>query len=304
MENKTDTRASQVSVLLAVRPLSFFVYPTGGSSHRREFFCVWQFPFYTNDDTLLDGEKVPMPSPHPFLTAEWRYLIMLNYEIDPTVLEPLLPAGTVLDLWQGKALASVVGFMFQRTRVLGIPPPFHTRFEEVNLRFYVTREAEEEQRRGVVFVKEIVPKPWIAQTACVLYGEPYVALPMRHTLEANHGALSPGGLVEYSWRFRGRLNRLGGLAYGDPQPLQESSEEAFITEHYWGYTRLGQNRTGEYEVVHPRWRAWRVDQPYLLCDVKTLYGRQFEEALGGRPRSAFLAEGSPITVRVGAGFRI
>ena len=245
---------------------------------------------------------MPMPNPRPFLTAEWRYLIMLNYEVDPAVLEPLLPAGTVLDLWQGKALASVVGFMFQRTRVLGIPPPFHTRFEEVNLRFYVTREAEEEQRRGVVFVKEIVPKPWIARLARVLYGEPYVALPMRHTLEANHGASIPGGLVEYSWRFRGRLNRLGGLAYGDPQLLQEGSEEAFITEHYWGYTRLSSHLTGEYRVSHPAWRVLPVEQPYLLADVEALYGKTFAPFLKRRPRSAFLAEGSPVQVYPGRRF--
>ena len=32
---------------------------------------------------------------------------------------------------------SLVGFMFKNTRLLNIPIPFHTDFEEVNLRFYV-----------------------------------------------------------------------------------------------------------------------------------------------------------------------
>lgn len=243
-----------------------------------------------------------MPNPRPFLTAEWRYLIMLNYEVDPAALAPLVPAGTALDLWQGKALASVVGFMFQRTRVLGIPPPFHTRFEEVNLRFYVSRPAEDGLRRGVVFVKEIVPKPWIARLARVLYGEPYVALPMRHAFEETGGALCSGGLVEYTWRFRGRLNRLGGLACGEPQPLQEGSEEAFITEHYWGYTRLGSHLTGEYRVAHPAWRVSSVDQPYLLADVEAMYGKNLAPFLKRRPRSAFLAEGSPVEVYSGRRF--
>jgi uncharacterized protein YqjF (DUF2071 family) len=245
-----------------------------------------------------------MPTPRPFLTAEWRYLILLNYEVDPTVLAPLVPAGTALDLWDGRALVSVVGFMFQRTRLLGIPPPFHTRFEEVNLRFYVSRPSKEGPRRGVVFVKEIVPKPWIAQLARGLYGENYVALPMRHTLEEKDGRLCPNGLVEYTWNYRRRLNRLGGLAWGDAQPLQEGSEAAFITEHYWGYTRLGRHITGEYQVVHPPWKIWRVEQPYLLADIKALYGAAFEPFLHRRPHSAFLAEGSPVEVYPGRRFRV
>jgi uncharacterized protein YqjF (DUF2071 family) len=252
----------------------------------------------------LGGGKVSVPKPRPFLTAEWRYLLMLNYEVDPAVLAPLVPAGMALDVWDGAALVSVVGFMFRRTRLLGIPPPFHTNFEEVNLRFYVTRPSEDGLRRGVAFVKEIVPKPWIAQLARGLYGEPYVALPMGHTLEERDGSLCPGGLVEYTWRFRGRLNRLGGLAIGDPQPPRPGSEEAFITEHYWGYTRLGSRLTGEYRVAHPTWRLWAVEQPYLLADVEALYGKKFAPFLRRRPRSAFLAEGSPVEVYQGRRFRL
>jgi uncharacterized protein YqjF (DUF2071 family) len=77
-----------------------------------------------------DGKKV-------FLTAEWKHLAMLNYEIEPSVLMPYVPRGTELDLWNGKNLISVVGFMFLNTRVFGIPIPFHRDFEEVNLRIYV-----------------------------------------------------------------------------------------------------------------------------------------------------------------------
>jgi uncharacterized protein len=249
-----------------------------------------------------------MPSkPSPFLTAEWRYVLMLNYEIDPAVLLPLLPAGTELDLWQGRALVSMVGFRFLNTRLRGIPVPFHTNFEEVNLRFYVRANPAAEQHaqagstgdtgRGVVFVKEIVPLPWVARVANLLYGENYIALPMTHTIERDRqGNLRRDGLVEYTWRYRGRLNRLGGLALGEPSPLDSGSDEAFIAEHYWGYTRRGANKTGVYRVEHPSWRVWTVVQPYLLCDVKSLYGEAFEPFLRARPCSAFLAEGSPVAV--------
>jgi uncharacterized protein YqjF (DUF2071 family) len=233
--------------------------------------------------------------PRPFLTAEWRHLLLLNYEIQPEVLQPLVPSGTELDLWQGKALVSMVGFLFRRTRLLGLPVPFHTNFEEVNLRFYVRRPGDD-ARRGVVFVKEIVPMPMIANTARILYGENYQALPMGHTVEEKDGQICPEGLVEYTWRFRGRLHRLGGLALGESAPLEPGSEAEFITEHYWGYTRRGPKRTGAYRVAHPAWRVRPVAQPYLLCDVAALYGAAFAPYLRRPPSSAFLADGSPVAV--------
>jgi uncharacterized protein len=245
--------------------------------------------------TLIKKEQ-EMALSHPFLTAEWRYLLMLNYEVDPAVLSPFLPDGTELDLWEGHAMASVVGFLFDQTRVKGLAVPFHTQFEEINLRFYVRRQVGEETRRGVTFVKEIVPRGWIARIARWFYGEKYVALPTRRTIEQQDGRLCPEGLVEYTWRYHRRLNRLGGLALGDPLPLEPGTEAEFICEHYWGYTRLGSNKTGEYKVEHPAWRIWQIAQPYLLCDIKEFYGAEFEPFLRHRPRSAFLAEGSKVAV--------
>jgi uncharacterized protein YqjF (DUF2071 family) len=119
----------------------------------------------------------------PFLTAEWRWLAMLNYSVAPDVLEPFVPKGTVLDTFQGTAYVSMVGFLFLNTRVRGLSIPWHRDFEEVNLRFYVRRQAEEGWRRGVVFIKEIVPRLAIAAVARVFYNENYVALSMRHKLE-------------------------------------------------------------------------------------------------------------------------
>src|ERR1039458_6438851 len=113
-----------------------------------------------------------------FLTAEWRYLAMLNYEIDPKILAPFLPSGTELDFWNGKTFISMVGFLFQNTRPGGISIPFHRNFEEVNLRFYIRRKADDGWRRAVVFIKELVPRMAIALIARTFYNENYVALPI------------------------------------------------------------------------------------------------------------------------------
>ena len=221
---------------------------------------------------------------------------MLNYEIEPSVLAPYVPRGTELDLWNGKNLISVVGFRFVKTRVFGIPIPFHRNFEEVNLRIYVRRKAEDGWRRGVVFIKEIVPRAAIAFTARKLYNEPYIALPMAHQIEAASGSVKS---AEYSWRFGGRQNRLKLTTRGEAQPLAEGSEAEFITEHYWGYNAQPDGSTLEYRVEHPRWRVYAVADAELDCDVAGLYGEQFRESLIRQPSSAFLAEGSAVTVHQG-----
>ncbi len=227
----------------------------------------------------------------PFLTAEWRYLTMLNFAVDSKILQPLVPFETELDFHEGQTFLSVVAFLFLDTRVIGLPIPFYRDFEEVNLRFYVRRKSANEWRRGVVFIRELVPRAAIALIARTFYGEPYSALPMRHVLEHKEAGL----LVEYKWRRGRRWETLAMTASGEPQGAAEGSHEEFITEHYWGYTA---RRAGcsEYRVEHPRWRLWMAETTKFDADVATLYGPQFVEPLTMPPVSAFIAEGSPIQV--------
>src|SRR6201996_5532387 len=118
-----------------------------------------------------------------FLKARWINLVMLNYEVDPSVLQKHIPPATELDLWEGKALVSMVGFLFRDTSVRGVKWPLHINFEEVNLRFYVKHFNGKEWKRGAVFVSEIVPKHVIALIANKLYREHYSAMPMRHSIK-------------------------------------------------------------------------------------------------------------------------
>ena len=230
-----------------------------------------------------------------FLTAQWRYLVLLNYDVDPSILHALVPRDTELDLWNGRAIASVVGFRFLRTRVLGVPVPFHRDFEEVNLRFYVRHTARDGSvRRGVVFVRELVPRLSVALLARLAYNEPYLAVPMRSTTPASPSEMP--GRVSYGWRTGARWQELAATAGGVAALPSTDSEAAFITEHYWGYTRQRDGGTMEYEVAHPRWRIWGATDARLDADVPRLYGSSFARALAARPVSAFIAEGSEITV--------
>jgi uncharacterized protein YqjF (DUF2071 family) len=206
----------------------------------------------------------------PFLTARWRYLLMLSYVVDPDLLRPYVPNGVELDGWDGGTFVSMVGFLFHHTRVRGCRVPFHADFEEVNLRFYVRRRAPDGWRRGVVFIKEIVPRQLIAAVARRCYNEPYSAMPMRHHIDLEADALRDGGAVEYAWRHHGQWNSISAAITGALHPPVENSKEEFITEHYWGYTARRNGGCSEYHVEHPRWSVWRTKDAMLHCDVAAL----------------------------------
>jgi uncharacterized protein YqjF (DUF2071 family) len=227
-----------------------------------------------------------------FLTAEWRDLVIANYAVTPDLLTPLVPRGTTLDLWEGQALVSLVGFRFVGTRVLGVGVPGHRDFEEVNLRFYVRRRAGTEVRRAVVFVRELVPRRAIAWTARALYNEPYRALPMRHDIQARDRSRT----VTYEWRERGGWCSLAAETRGPPQDLRTGSKAEFITEHFWGYTRQRDGGTIEYRVTHPRWQVWEAPVVHVAGDLRSTYGDAFATAMHGPPEDAFVAVGSPVTV--------
>jgi uncharacterized protein len=230
-----------------------------------------------------------------FLTAKWNNLLMLNYEVDPNILTQYLPSATELDLWKGKALVSMVGFLFSNTRVLGVKWPFHINFEEVNLRFYVRHFDGKEWKRGTVFISEIVPKPLITTIANTLYKEHYRAMPMRHSIEeldVNYKRYL------YEWRFDGRWDgKLGGTVNDDLSSIQPGSEEEFIFEHYWGYNKIKKKATYEYQVEHVSWNVGQVTDPVFEGDIARLYGKKFEPFLTKKPYSAFFADGSEVVVR-------
>lgn len=229
----------------------------------------------------------------PFLIAEWRKLVLANYEVNPAVLEQYLPKGTELDFWNNKCYVSLVGFMFINTKVKGIKVPRHVNFEEVNLRFYVKRMDENgEVKRGVVFIKEIVPKPMITFVANKLFKEHYQTLAMNHLWEEKEGLLK----IQYVWYKDNRENSILVEAVKEPKTIASNSKEYFITDHYWGYSKGKNNSTNEYEVKHPSWKVYPVKRAAINVDFGLTYGKEFEFLNEQSPLSVMLAEGSEISV--------
>ncbi len=224
---------------------------------------------------------------------------MINYEVPQEVLLPYLPAHTELDLWQGKSYASLIGFMFMNVRIKGISFPFHKNFEEVNLRFYVRYNDKGQWKRGVVFVKEIVPRFAITAIARLMYGEKYETRPMSHKWDEKNDELS----VQYLWRKNG-LHTISAVAENREERIEENSIEEFISEHYWGYSSLSNTATTEYGVEHPRWNLYPIKSYEVDVDFETNYGKDFSFLQVATPASVFLAEGSPIKIKNGKRIKI
>lgn len=230
-----------------------------------------------------------------FLTAEWRKLAMANYEIEPAILAPFVPYKTELDFYKGKCFVSLIGFRFLETKIKGFKIPFHVNFSEVNLRFYVRYIDGDIWKRGAVFIKEMVPKYALTFVANTIYGEHYETLPIKHLI-LNDGSKRT---FEYQWKKKNKWHSLMVETGTDLHPIAEGSEEEFITEHYWGYTKIKNNKTSEYGVAHPRWDVYKTSNVNIEVDFEANYGTEFACLQNQKPSSVFVAEGSLIEVKAG-----
>ena len=220
---------------------------------------------------------------------------MLNYEVDPAILASLVPKGTLLDDEAGRHYISLIGFLFVNTHIFGFPALFHENFEEINLRFYVRRELPEGSHNGVVFIKEIVSLPLVAETAKLTYNEPYMTAPTEHSVVRTNDELRS---VEYLFGSAKRQCRIALHVDGKPTEVEPGSHEGFITQRPWGFTRQRDGGTIEYAVDHPPWYVWRNARYELDGPLRNFYAAPFSSILSGVPASAFVADGSAIAVHL------
>jgi uncharacterized protein len=245
-------------------------------------FYFHLLPFY-----LMDNLKTKT-----FLTARWEDLVMANYSVPPEILLPYLPKGVELDLFEGKAYVSLVGFMFKHTRLFGIPIPLMGTFEEINLRFYVKRKDGDTIKRGVVFINETVPYKIVAFIANKLYKEHYISIPTKSKI----GETNSIKTVNFQWKPKTGWNKIAITTNNISAPMSLNSIEEFIFEHYYGYTKVSESETQEYRVNHPRWNINQVLSTDIHCDFEAMYGNDFAFLSDTEPDSVIFAEGSDVSV--------
>ncbi len=227
-----------------------------------------------------------------FLTAEWNNLVMANYIVDPAILNKYIPNKTELDVYNGHVYVSLIGFMFEKTKLLGVTIPFHVNFEEVNLRFYVKYNDRGKWKRGTAFIKQIVPKPAISFIANSIYREKYSTMKMKHF------HIEKADEIEtcYEWKYKNKWNKLAASSQKKSVPMRINSEEEFIAEHYCGYTRYNENKTYAYEINHPRWEIFKALNYTVDCDFSSIYGNEFSFLSDATPSSVFMAKGSEVRI--------
>lgn len=227
-----------------------------------------------------------------FLRAEWNNLIIANYVVPKELLLSYLPYKTELDFFEGNPYVSLVGFMFLNTKVLGMSVPLHINFEEVNLRFYVKYNDRNSWKKGVVFIKEIVPKRAISFIANNIYGEKYAKMKMRHFHIDNKENFEAG----YEWKFKNNWNKISAVCDKRSKKIVPASVEDFFANHYWGYSKYSDTKTYEYHVEHPVWETFKVLSYSVDCDFGTLYGERFSFLNDENPASVLMTKGSEIKV--------
>ena len=226
-----------------------------------------------------------------FLRANWENLIMANYEMEPTALEPYLPKGVELDFYNNKTYVSLVGFMFKKTRLFGVPIPFFGSFEEINLRFYVKKIEDGKIKKGVVFINETVPFKIVALLANKLYKEHYISIPTKNSIE-----ISEHKHIKYEWNINDKWNSITVKSDTNKYKIEQSTIEEFIFERYFGFTKISASSTQEYKIRHPKWMTHKILDRHIDCDFKSMYGDAFSGLNNQTPDSIIIAEGSQVSV--------
>lgn len=222
-----------------------------------------------------------------FLTAEWRNLINITYKTDVNVLKPYLPKGLELDKIDNSAFISLVAFQFLETRVKGIRIPFHVNFPEINLRFYVKNK----NSRGVVFIREFVPRFMVSLIANKIYNEPYSTADIEAKINKGESISA-----EYKLRLNNSEYFIRLKAENNPYTPEESSSEHFFKEHSCGFGTDHSGNTLVYEVEHPVWKIYPVTECCQNFDFGKIYGKLFSFLNEDKPYKVIFAEGSEIKV--------
>ncbi len=224
----------------------------------------------------------------PFLTAQWRNLIVATFAVPDDILEKYLPPGLELDRHDGQAFCSLVGFQFQKPSVFGLPSPFYRNFPEWNLRIYVRRG----EKRGVHFVREFVPHRLVTWAGRLSFREPFETAPV--TVDVSTGATKLK--VEYTVTRGGKTHLLS--AEGAIRTQCPSDWDARFTDLNWAFSHTSSGGIREFEVKRPAWDMHPLHRFHIDVDWAKLYGPRWALMNGREPVSVALLAGSEVRVTV------
>ena len=220
------------------------------------------------------------------MTANWEDLIISTFEADKDILKKHLPQNTELDLFNGKALMSIVAFTFSKVRFFGIKVPFHQKFGQINFRFYVKSKIN--GAKGVVFIKEFAPKPIIALTANIFYNEPYFTKRIKFNIDTDNN----NKIIKYSYKDID----IKTIAEPTTKPLTKNSLEEFVVDRYVAFVKSKTSKTLLYRIHHKPWRLYKTTHIEINENIISLLPKHFN---GIKHLKTYVVDGSSVSVEKG-----
>jgi uncharacterized protein len=221
------------------------------------------------------------------LTQSWLDLTFIHWAADPTVVAPLLPAGTAPDTFEGVTYVGLVPFRMYRVGWLGLPGvPYLGSFPETNVRLY---SVDAQGRRGVVFRSLDAARLIPVVFGRLGFGLPYLWSRMRISRSA--------GTLTYASRRRwpGPRGASCRITVRPGAPIEAPTAlEHFLTAR-WGL----HNGSSFVPNAHPRWPLHRAELVECEQDLTSAAGLPSSEL--GEPVSVLYSPG--VAVRFGRALR-
>lgn len=182
----------------------------------------------------MGGQTPEHSIERPVVHMRWEHVSFVHWSYDPAVVEPLLPPGLALDMWDGRAWVGLVPFVMAGVRPPFVPPlPGLSTFPEFNVRTYVR---DGEGRDGLLFLTLEAAQP-LALLARPAVGIGYTLATMRVSRR--------GGDVGYAsrrtWPRNPQARVRMVVTVGDELPLDQQSDfDVWLTgrwrafSHRWG----------------------------------------------------------------------
>ena len=191
-----------------------------------------------------------------FMEQHWSDLLLLHWPISPKVLRPTIPDDLELDLFEGQAWASVVGFHLSGLRMRPIRWIPWKDFDEVNLRTYVKTS---DGKRGVWFHSLDSTDMFAVLGARILYGLAY--RPAKITRSLSKQAISYQSYTNRLFkkvpaRLDAQLDKSVGTSKIAREPL-----DRFLLERYrfWARRKVGE-RSSSAQIRHRPYDAMRLQK--------------------------------------------
>lgn len=197
-----------------------------------------------------------MPASHWVCYQEWHQSVFAHWRVGQKILEPLIPKGLELDLFQGEAWVSVVAFSIRKLRPRFLPhfPPI-SNFHELNVRTYVRHNG----KPGVYFLSIEAEKLSSTLMARTVFGLPYVRSQMFRDES-----------IYKSLNSKHKTHLLIDFSIGEEQEMD--SLDRWLTERYCLYNHK-KGRLFSNDIHHVEWpiqslKINQFDLSYQFGDLR------------------------------------